>query len=138
MRSDADIATAAANALRWNVATAGSSIRPIVKDGVVTLSGDVQWGFQKTSAMNAVRNLIGVKGVVYDIRVTTAIGQHRASLTSRIKSTCSIDREGRRDDERDHGLGNAPANLPRARSVAAKCIAHRAGRDADAQARAAR
>jgi osmotically-inducible protein OsmY len=73
MRSDTDIAAAAANALRWNVATVGSQIQPVVKDGVIALSGEVQWGFQKTSAANAVRNLVGVNGVVNDIRVTTAI-----------------------------------------------------------------
>lgn len=73
MRSDTDIAAAAANALRWNVATVASQIQPIVKEGYVTLSGEVRWGFQKTSAEHAVRNLIGVKGISNDIRVTTAI-----------------------------------------------------------------
>jgi osmotically-inducible protein OsmY len=73
MRSDSDIAAAAANALRWNVATVGSQIQPVVQDGIITLNGEVQWGFQKTSAANAVRNLMGIKGVVNDIRVSTAI-----------------------------------------------------------------
>lgn len=73
MRSDTDIAEAAANALRWNVCTGTSQIQPVVKDGYVTLSGQVQWGFQKTSAENAVRNLMGVKGIINDITVTTAI-----------------------------------------------------------------
>jgi osmotically-inducible protein OsmY len=50
MRSDTEIAEAAANALRWNIATASSTITPIVKDGCVTLSGQVTWGFQKHAA----------------------------------------------------------------------------------------
>lgn len=75
-RSDTDIA-AAANALRWNVATVASQIPPIVKDGYVTLSGEVQWGLQKTSAENAVRNLMGVKGISNDIRVATTLSSSK-------------------------------------------------------------
>jgi len=73
MRHDTDIAEAAANALRWHVATVSSQIKPVVKDGWVTLSGKVQWGFQKTAAEIAVRNLMGVKGVSNDLVVASPI-----------------------------------------------------------------
>jgi osmotically-inducible protein OsmY len=73
MRSDTAIAEAAANALRWNMATGASEIQAVVKEAFVTLSGQVLWGFQKTSAENTVRNLVGVKGVANNIQVTTAI-----------------------------------------------------------------
>ncbi len=73
MRSDTDLAEAAANALRWHVSTCSSQIKPIVKDGWISLSGQVQWGFQKTSAENVVRNLLGVKGVSNDIHVASAV-----------------------------------------------------------------
>lgn len=72
-RSDTDIALAAANALRWHVATGNEAIKPVVVDGWLTLSGKVQWGFQKNAAENAMRNLIGVKGVINDIVVTSTI-----------------------------------------------------------------
>jgi osmotically-inducible protein OsmY len=73
VRSDSDLAEAAANALRWNVATGSAQIKPVVKDGFITLSGQVQSGFQKTAAENAVRNLMGVKGVINAITVVTAV-----------------------------------------------------------------
>jgi len=73
MRSDTDIAQAAANALQWNVATASSSIQSVVKDGYVTLTGKVHWGFQKTSAEHTIRSLMGVKGVEDNIVVSTAV-----------------------------------------------------------------
>ena len=72
-RSDTDIALAAANALRWHVATGSEPIKPVVVDGWVTLSGKVQWGFQKNAAENSMRNLIGVKGVINDILVASAV-----------------------------------------------------------------
>jgi osmotically-inducible protein OsmY len=72
-RSDTEIAEAAANALRWDVTTCTAQLQAIVKDAYVTLSGDVRWGFQKTAAETAVRNLMGVKAIINNIRVTTAI-----------------------------------------------------------------
>jgi len=71
-RTDTDIALAAANALRWHVATGAAPIKPVVIDGWVTLSGKVQWGFQRSAAESAVRNLMGVKGVINDIVVASS------------------------------------------------------------------
>jgi osmotically-inducible protein OsmY len=73
VRNDTEIAEAAANALRWHVATTSMQINPVVKDGWITLSGEVQWGFQKKATENAVRNLIGVKGVSNNIHVASKL-----------------------------------------------------------------
>ncbi len=73
VRSDTEIAAAAAKALRWNVATANSSITPIVKEGRVTLSGRVMWGFQKDAAERCVRTLSGVRDVSNDIMVASSV-----------------------------------------------------------------
>jgi len=71
IRTDTHLAEAAANALHWNVTFSGIEIKPVVEDGWITLTGTVSYGFQKTSAENAVRNLIGVKGVINDITVNS-------------------------------------------------------------------
>jgi osmotically-inducible protein OsmY len=73
MRTDTDIAEAAANALRWHVSLINAQIKPVVKDAWVTLAGQVSWGFQRMAAENAVRHLMGVKGVTNDISVTSDI-----------------------------------------------------------------
>jgi osmotically-inducible protein OsmY len=73
IRTDSDIAEAAANALRWHASVSDSPITPVVKDGWVTLSGKVNFGYQKASAENAVRNLMGVKGITNDITVAPQI-----------------------------------------------------------------
>lgn len=72
-RNDTEIAEAAANALRWHVATVAASIKPVVNDGWITLGGEVAWGFQKTAAENAMRNLPGVKGVTNNVKVSSSI-----------------------------------------------------------------
>jgi osmotically-inducible protein OsmY len=59
-RSDEDIAGAVANVLEWNVLVPHDRVKVKVQDGMVTLSGDVDWGYQKFAAEEAVRYLMGV------------------------------------------------------------------------------
>jgi osmotically-inducible protein OsmY len=68
-RSDSDIAAAAANALKWHFVLESSDIKPVVKQGWITLSGHVSYGYQKTAAESAVRYLVGVKGCINNIEV---------------------------------------------------------------------
>ncbi len=68
-RSDTEIAQAAASALSWHFELGSCDIKPVVKDGWVTLAGQVRWGFQRTAAENAIRYLTGVKGVTNNIGV---------------------------------------------------------------------
>lgn len=62
-RSDTEIALAAVNALKWNVEVPDTKIKLRVENGFVTMEGDVDWQFQKSSAYDSVRYLLGVKGV---------------------------------------------------------------------------
>jgi osmotically-inducible protein OsmY len=72
-RLDSDIAAAAANALKWHFALESSAIQAVVKQGWVTLSGQVSYGYQKIIAEDAVRYLLGVKGVFNDIEVRSDV-----------------------------------------------------------------
>jgi len=74
-RSDTEVAQAAVNALKWNVEVPDSRIKLRVEDGFVTMEGDVDWQFQKNSAYESVRHLLGVKGV----RNLIAVRQPKAS-----------------------------------------------------------
>jgi len=70
-RSDGDIAQAAANALQWNIwiTHVTHRIKVAVENGWITLSGDVDWWYQKEAAGDMVRNLIGVRGLSNDIAI---------------------------------------------------------------------
>lgn len=63
MRSDADIAKAAVSALEWNVSIPTGAVQVKVDDGFVTLTGEVDWAYQRDSAVESVRPLLGVRGV---------------------------------------------------------------------------
>lgn len=63
LRTDSDIARAAVVALAWNVTVPKDAVQVKVDDGFVTLSGEVDWEFQRQAAVSAVRHLLGVRGV---------------------------------------------------------------------------
>lgn len=72
-RSDTDIASAAVNALKWNVSLGSSDLKAVVRHGWITLSGQVKFGYQRIAAETAVRYLLGVKGIINEITVKPSI-----------------------------------------------------------------
>jgi len=86
-RSDTEIAQAADHALRWHAVVPDECIRIKVEQGWVTLSGELDWEFQRDSAYNAVRTLTGVVGVTNTITLKSQVtpgniaGRIRDALT---------------------------------------------------------
>src|SRR5229473_7127008 len=62
-RTDADLAAAVLNALRWDAAIPTGTLDVTVSQGWVTLKGEVDHGFQKRAALRAICRLSGVKGI---------------------------------------------------------------------------
>lgn len=61
--SDAAVLAAALNALKWDVFVP-DSVTATIKNGVVTLEGEVTWNYQRTAAERALRHMRGVVSVV--------------------------------------------------------------------------
>ena len=68
-RADEDIARAASNILDWDIWIPRDRVKVMVQDGRVTLTGDVDWYHQKAHAEDAIRHLIGVRGVTNSITI---------------------------------------------------------------------
>ena len=68
-RTDADIAQAAENALDWDVSVPVDRVRITVERGWLTLDGEVDSQYQRSSAEQAVHGLTGVKGISNEISV---------------------------------------------------------------------
>ncbi len=69
---DDEIAHRALNVLAWNVMVPDDSIHVKVQDGWVTLTGTVQWNFQREAAVAAIRRLSGISGVYNQVTLTPA------------------------------------------------------------------
>lgn len=80
-RTDKDIAEACVTALTWNAIVPHDRIKVKVENGWITLSGNLDWGYQKTAAENAVKDLLGVKGV------------HNLVITKRLADSNEVKRE---------------------------------------------
>lgn len=73
VRTDGDIATSARKVLDWTSAVESGSVKIMVEKGLITLTGNVDWKFQKEAAADAVRFLTGVVGVSDQIVVTPSV-----------------------------------------------------------------
>lgn len=67
--SDDAIAARVANVLDWDSTVPKGAIKVKVERGVVTLSGDVDWAYQRNGAVSGIRRLMGVRGVNNTIMV---------------------------------------------------------------------
>lgn len=74
-RSDSEIAEAALSALSLNSLVPGRNIKVEVENGKVTLSGEVDWGYQRVVAEQCVAPLMGVRELVNDLTVTPRASQ---------------------------------------------------------------
>jgi osmotically-inducible protein OsmY len=72
-RTDADIARSAENVLEWMSYLPKKCVKVKVESGWVSLSGEVDWQYQRTAAADAVRYLWGVTGVSDLITVKTKV-----------------------------------------------------------------
>lgn len=88
-RGDSDIAEAATAALKLNSLVPDGRVKVEVEDGWVTLTGQVDWGYQFASAEQCIRPLAGVRGLFNQITIKPRVkgkdiaSQIAAALTRR-------------------------------------------------------
>lgn len=87
--ADDQIAKRAVDIIDWDVQVPADSIQVVVRNGWITLSGQVGWQYERMAAEKAVRRLTGVRGVNNNIilkpriqpadvkkRITDALKRH--------------------------------------------------------------
>jgi osmotically-inducible protein OsmY len=82
-RADDEIAARAVNILHWQVGLPADRIMVKVERGLVTLSGEVEWGYQKSDAEAAIHKLTGVVGVINQIRIAAPV--HAVEVRDKIQ-----------------------------------------------------
>jgi osmotically-inducible protein OsmY len=127
-RPDPDVARAAIDALKWNIAVPSDRIKVKVDKGWVTLEGDVDYYFQKEAAERAVRYLTGVKGV--SNLVTVRMRATPSDVKQKIEA--ALERSARFDAEHItvEVVGNKAILRGTVRSYAESLDAERAARNA--------
>ena len=92
-RTDEDIAKAAVAALDGSIIVPAKRIKVKVSNGWVTLEGSVDWRFQKRAAESAVRDLIGVRGVInlVEVKPRVSTSEVKSSIEAALKRSAELD-----------------------------------------------
>jgi osmotically-inducible protein OsmY len=92
-RPDPDIARDAVESLKRDLPYSSEHITATVRNGWITLEGDVDWDFQRRSAEAAVRNVKGVKGVINLIRVKPTVNATdvKTKIEQALKRSAEVD-----------------------------------------------
>ena len=92
-RTDADIAGAVENVLEWTSALPAGAIKVMVEGGWVTLTGNVDWQFQREAAKDSVRYLLGVVGVSDQIAIKPSVSATavKSDIEAALKRTAVAD-----------------------------------------------
>ena len=87
-REDSEIAAAVLDRLAWDVSVPANSVKVVVDQGWVTLTGEVAWNYQRKAAEQDVQRLHGVVGVSNDISIKS--GVNTANISNDI--SCALHR----------------------------------------------
>jgi osmotically-inducible protein OsmY len=92
-RTDSEIALAAVNALKWNSQVPAEKITVTVRQGWVTLKGEVDWNYQRDTAARLVRELLGVIGVENGITVKprVSVADVESKIEAALKRSAEVD-----------------------------------------------
>jgi osmotically-inducible protein OsmY len=92
-RSDTEIATAVLSAFKWHAAVPEEKIKVTVRGGFITLEGTVEWQYQREAAANAVRLLLGVRGVtnLINIKPRVMVGDVESKIEAAFKRSAEVD-----------------------------------------------
>jgi len=92
-RTDADIAESAKNIMRWRSSLPDDAVKLMVENGWLTLSGTVEWQYQRQDAAESLRFLPGVTGVSNQIAIKPALsaGVVKSDIEAALKRRAAAD-----------------------------------------------
>jgi len=95
IRSDGDIAAAAANQITWFTSIPTGAVKIVVREGWLTLEGTLDWAYQKNDAQDNVQYMAGVKGVTNLITVKSKLAATdvKQSIEDAFERSALIDAE---------------------------------------------
>jgi osmotically-inducible protein OsmY len=94
--SDDEIAKRVLNILRWDVSVP-DNVKVTVENGLVTLSGEVDWHYQKVAAEAAIQKLAGIAGVSNIIKLkqpTVKVSDIKTKIENALKRNAEVEAGG--------------------------------------------
>lgn len=93
IKTDAEIAEAVLNTLKWHTAIPENSIKIKVENGIVRLDGELEWEYQRYNAQSAIEQLVGVKSVINCIKLSPKLNpvDIQKKITAAFQRSATID-----------------------------------------------
>ncbi len=90
---DEDLAQRAVQMLDWSVTVPRGAVQVKVQNGWVTLSGKVEWQYQREEAYGSIKRLAGVAGIINNIEVTpnASVPDVRARIMAALKRNAELE-----------------------------------------------
>lgn len=90
---DEDLAQRAVQMLDWSVTVPRGAVQVKVQNGWVTLSGKVEWQYQREEAYGSIKRLAGVAGIINNIEVTpnASVPDVRARIVAALKRNAELE-----------------------------------------------
>ncbi len=94
--ADDEIAQRALDLFQWDAMVPADAIRIVVQNGWVTLSGEVDWQYERKAAEDDVRTLSGVTGVFNNIKLKQGIqvGDIKQEIEKALARYAKIEADG--------------------------------------------
>ncbi len=91
--SDEGLAERIAHVLTWNVSIPGKSIKAEVKNGVVTLTGELEWQYQRANVRQNIEHISGVINVIdlMTVKPTASSSDVQQRITDALKRHADIE-----------------------------------------------
>ncbi|WP_323775728.1 BON domain-containing protein [Leisingera sp.] len=104
--ADDEIAKRAIEALRWIDSVPKDTIRVEAEHGILTLTGQAGWSYEKAAAERAVQKVSGVKEVINLIKVTSAVSHTnvRMSIETALRKDAASEAKGIHISIDDHSV----------------------------------
>ncbi|MGO3719865.1 MAG: BON domain-containing protein [Mesonia hippocampi] len=95
-KTDLEIGKAIVSAFEWDTSVPDNKIAIDVRDGWITLSGEVEYAYEKEAAKRVSQNILGVKGINNTIEVERTVKpiDIKEKLTKAFKRSADIEAEG--------------------------------------------
>ncbi len=93
LTADDEIARRAADVLRWHATVPREAVQVKVEDGWITLTGKVNWNYERSAAETAMRNLVGVRGVLNQIQIApkATVADVRQRIVASLKRDAELE-----------------------------------------------
>ena len=92
-KNDIEITSELLSVFKWNWNTLNNTIKVNVINSWVTLSGELEWNYQREAAKKVASNLVGVRGVtnLITIKPNEGIELNKTALENALKSHVALD-----------------------------------------------